>query len=146
MGSKVGTDLLAQGDKANDNDSEIMQMRVHRNLHNARRGGPQWVHTVKGRVSAYLDEVQLANVTTRIQPAGAAKCAATQVRSVCAFFDGEETHISPPLIQRGWEPVCYDPRADDAFHTPEGVKWNAAEYVVLASDGRAWAYNPRWQS
>lgn len=122
-------------------------MRVHRNLHNARRGGPQWVHTVKGRVSAYLDEVRLTSVTTRIQPAGAAKCAATQVRSVCAFFDGQETSFNTPAEggHGTWQRIGYDPRKDASFMA-DGTAWNAAAAVELRADGSAWVLGPRWEA
>ncbi len=121
-------------------------MRYHRNLHNAKRGGPQWVRTERGRVAEYLETVELEGVTTRLQPAGVRKCQERNVRSVCAFLDGEPTHQAPPLVSPGWEPICFDPRVDQNFRTPEGLEWNAADYVILASDGRSWAYRPRWEA
>ena len=121
-------------------------MRVHRNLHAARKGGPQWVETKGGRVAAYHAELQLAGVTTRLQPAGVRKCQERQVRSVCAYLDGGLCHDAPPLVSPGWEPVVFDPRRHDQFTTPNGEPWNAAAYVILAADGRAWAYRPTWRA
>ncbi len=128
-------------------------MRIHRNLHNARRGGPQWVHTVKGKVEAYLDSVLLVNVTTRIQPAGQAKCQTSGVRSVCAFFDGD-LPTGAYVGTGSWDKVVYDPRVDDAFLAghPSLVKlgstslrrWNAADAVRLDADGSCLVLGARW--
>ncbi len=134
-------------------------MRIHRNLHNARHGGPQWVHTVKGRVAQYLEEVYLTSVTTRIQPAGQAKCQASGVRSVCAFFDGEEVQpvtFTTGVVRRagGWRRISYDPRKDSSFFA-DGQKlypslnaepWNTADAVKLLRDGSSWVLNPQWVS
>lgn len=122
-------------------------MRVHRNLHNARVGGPQWVETVKGKVARYLDEVRLTNVSTRIQPAGQAKCQASGVRSVVAFFDGVEApgaHVLPGT----WERVEYDPRVNSNFqvirnHYP--MPWNVAIGAHLRADGSTWVLGARWE-
>jgi hypothetical protein len=128
-------------------------MRVHRNLHNARRGGPQWVHTHGGRVQAYLEAITLVNVSTRIQPAGQAKCQASGVRSVVAFFDGDEAtteFLSKP--QRGsWQLVSYDPRRDSAFRvcaelpSHHNGDWNVADVAELRTDGSTWVLNARWE-
>lgn len=123
-------------------------MRIHRNLHNARRGGPQWVHTARGKVQAYLDSVCLVNVTTRIQPAGQRKCQESGVRSVCAFFDGDR----PAEAYLGcgeWHRVSYDPRKDEAFLFAVGgftQSWNTAEAVRLDTDGSCYVLNPTWES
>lgn len=134
--------------------------RIHRNLHNAKAGGPQWVHTVSGKVEAYLEQVHLTDVTTRIQPAGARKCAASGVRSVVAFFDGafattSQVEALENVDDRieGWHRVAYDPRTDDAFLylvTDEPAvpaqRWNAADAVALTSSGRTYVLRPRWQA
>ena len=129
-------------------------LRVHRNLHNAKRGGPQWVSTVRGKVDAYLDDVLLTGVTTRIQPAGARKCAESGVRSVCAYFDGDKP--TGAYVGTGeWHRVAYDPRVDAAFqflaHVPgeadlQPRPWNAADAAALRADGSTWVLNPRWEN
>lgn len=124
--------------------------RIHRNLHNARRGGPQWVETKGGKVRAYLDSVLLTNVTTRIQPAGARKCRDTGVRSVCAFFDGVRGSDDRGYVGTGtWHRISYDPRRDEAFTYVDDAliaPWNAADAVQLRTDGSAYVLNPRWEA
>ena len=117
-------------------------MRVHRNLHNARHGGPQWVHTVKGLVNEYLEEVVLTGVTTRIQPAGQRKAKDTQVRNVCAYFDGDRGDASV-IAGKTWHRVSYDPRKDTAFQA-DGARWNTADATVLAADGVTYVCGARW--
>ena len=120
-------------------------MRVHRNLHNARRGGPQWVETKGGRVQRYLEEVVMLDVTTRIQPAGARKCRETQVRGVCAFFDGSPAgDWQPQVPHSGWQRVSYDPRSDIDFMAG-GLPWNAARAVCLDADGHCYVLEPEWR-
>ena len=137
-------------------------MRVHRNLHNAKAGGPQWVHTHKGKVAEYLDSVLLTEVTTRIQPAGQRKCQAAGVRSVCAFFDGTPGDDVQGLVAAiddvldvvdgsEWRRVSYDPRVDDGFlsyNPATGIKdhWNTAAAAHLRADGSTWVLNPRWEA
>lgn len=120
-------------------------MRIHRNLHNAKAGGPQWVETKGGKVQQYLDSVALLDVSTRIQPAGQRKCQETNVRSVCAFFDGELTDV-PGLRNDSWLRVEYDPRVDDTFKavSSTGVRypWNRAAAAHLCADGSTWVLNP----
>lgn len=128
-------------------------MRIHRNLHNARHGGPQWVHTVRGKVEAYLDSVLLVDVTTRIQPAGQAKCQTSGVRSVCAFFDGVQ-NTTAYVGTGSWDKVVYDPRVDDAFLSghPSLValgstslkRWNTADAVRLTPEGECFVLGARW--
>ena len=124
-------------------------MRIHRNLHNARRGGPQWVSTVRGKVDAYLDFVALENVTTRIQPAGQRKCQESGVRSVCAFFDGDA--VSEGRIDTGtWQLVSYDPRVDSCFQatdmeTGEKTPWNRADVARLDTNGSTWVLRPTFE-
>jgi len=117
-------------------------MRVHRNLHHARKGGPQWVSTVRGRVDEYLSEVVLLQVRTRIQPAGIAKCALQRKRDVCAFFDGGRTYDLPQKGQ--WKAVSFDPRVDKTF-LADGSAWNAADAAHLRPDGSTVVLNPRWE-
>jgi len=122
-------------------------MRVHRNLHNARKGGPQWVETQKGKVVRYLEEVKLTGVSTSIQPAVQAKCQESGVRSVIAFFDGVEApgaHVLPGT----WERVEYDPRVNSNFqvirnHYP--TPWNVAIGAHLRADGSTWVLGARWE-
>jgi len=116
-------------------------VRVHRNLHKARAGGPQWVSTVRGRVDEYLDEVVLMNVTTRIQPGGLAKCKKRQRRDVCAYLDGDRGH----RVDDGheWQRVAFDPRCDANF-LADGRPWNVADMAHLRCDGSALVLNPRW--
>ncbi len=128
-------------------------MRVHRNLHNAKRGGPQWVVTERGKVVEYLVSVALVDVTTRIQPGGAAKCRTSGVRSVVAFFDG--THADNQALiaavkDEGGQRITYDPRSDSEFYSYALLgslpkRWNTADAVILNADGTSYAYNPRWQ-
>ena len=134
-------------------------MRVHRNLHAARKGGPQWVETARGRVVRYWAELELRDVSTRIQPAGAERCKLTQVRSVCAFLDGE-LHTGPASVWAAWSRVKYDPRHHAAFlHDQRGAapsavpderhgwrRWNRADRVILNQDGSCYALNPRWET
>lgn len=119
-------------------------MRLHRNLHNARAGGPQWVSTVRGRVDQYLDEVLLVHVTTRIQPAGLAKCALQQRRDVCAYLDGGLCVDEVPC-NADWRRISFDPRRDRTF-LADGKPWNAADMVHLRVDGSAFVLNPRWEA
>ena len=127
-------------------------MRIHRNLHNARRGGPQWVSTAKGKVQAYLDEVYLVNVSTRIQPAGARKCADSGVRSVFAFFDGNQVDASDSSLSVAgglWYRVAYDPRKDSTFLACDhagAMPWNRADAVQLRADGVCLVLNPRLEN
>jgi hypothetical protein len=117
-------------------------MRVHRNLHNAKRGGPQWTVTARGRVVEYLADVHLAGVTTRIQPAGAARCHSTGVRSVCAFFDGERvTDLHD--VDGPWLRVTYDPRKHSDFMA-NGERFNVAAGAWLRRDGSTVVLAPRW--
>jgi hypothetical protein len=123
-------------------------MRVHRNLHNARRGGPQWVETQKGKVVRYLEEVKLREVSTRIQPAGQAKCQSSGVRSVIAFFDGVEG-ASIEFAIGTWERVEYDPRVDSNFLVRRGdntSRWNVAKGAHLRADGSTWVVGARWET
>jgi len=137
-------------------------MRVHRNLHAARQGTPQWVQTLRGRVVAYHPEIALSSVTTRIQPAGARACRQEQVRRVCAFLDGWPAGMAEyagwtadeltgdPL----WRRIVFDPRREDQFGllNPWGAvdrfgfysRWNAADMVLMLSDGSSWARRARW--
>ena len=118
-------------------------MRLHRNLHKARVGGPQWVSTVRGKVDEYLDEVVLVHVTTRIQPGGLARCALQRRRDVCAFFDGGRAEESCVMDER-WCRVSFDPRQDRTF-LANGKPWNAADMAYLREDGSAFVLNPRWE-
>jgi hypothetical protein len=123
-------------------------MRVHRNLHNAKRGGPQWVETKAGKVARYLDEVKLHDVSTRIQPAGQAKCQTSGVRSVVSFFDGVEG-ASIEFAIGTWERVEYDPRVDNTFLVRRGdntAPWNVAIGAHLRADGSTWVLGARWES
>lgn len=115
-------------------------MRIHRNLHNARAGGPQWVSTVRGRVDEYHEAVSLSDVRTRIQPGGRAKCERRQVRNVCAFFDGDSCR--PRRVGQGWQRVSFDPRLNTEF-LADGEPWNVADAAELRSDGSAWVLHPR---
>lgn len=143
---------------------EQQQIRVHRNLHNARKGGPQWVRTERGKVAEYLDSVCLMDVTTRVQPGGVRRCQERQVRAVCAFFDGAratDREITDRRMATGgtWERVAFDPREDDEFMVlPSGAevrampypgayrgRWNAADAVMLNPDGACYALNARWE-
>jgi hypothetical protein len=117
-------------------------VRVHRNLHKARAGGPQWVVTKSGRVLEYLDRVVLENVTTRIQPGGLRRCRKKQVRNVCGFLDGECLSRRP--AGEGWLPIRFDPRKDLAFLAGD-TPWNRAAAVDLKSDGTAWVLAPTWE-
>ena len=122
-------------------------MRIHRNLHNAKKGGPQWVETKGGKVAQYLETVALVDVSTRIQPAGARKCQQTNVRSVCAFFDGEQTDV-PGMRNENWYRVVYDPRVDDQFRYKKGLvtyPWNRAAAAHLCADGSTWILNPTYE-
>jgi hypothetical protein len=124
-------------------------MRIHRNLHNAKSSGPQWVHTVSGKVESYLERITLVGVSTRIQPAGQRKCAEAGVRSVCAFLDGDLA--AADRIDTGtWHRVSYDPRVNTEFRScsdGSGITypWNRAEAVRLDSDGSSWVLNPTWE-
>jgi|SRR6056297_988103 len=119
------------------------KIRVHRNLHRARIGGPQWVQTERGRVKGYLEEITLEEVSTRIQAGGRRRCEEKQVRSVCGFLDGV-----PGGKEGGqpsaWRRISFDPRVDETFMA-EGKRWNRAEAVRLCGDGSAWALRPRWE-
>lgn len=121
-------------------------MRIHRNLHNAKAGGPQWVSTLRGKVDAYLDSVYLANVTTRIQPAGQRKCQESGVRSVCAYFDGDQAQAWEVQAgcPHGWHRVSYDPRVDSSF-LADGRPWNTADAVRLQADGVTYVLNPSFE-
>lgn len=124
-------------------------MRVHRNLHNARKGGPQWVETISGKVTRYLEEVKLTGVSTRIQPAGQAKCQSSGVRSVIAFFDGAEAP-GADVLPGTWERVEYDPRVDSTFlvrHNDDTTApWNVAIGAHLRADGSTWVLGARWEN
>lgn len=119
-------------------------MRVHRNLHAARQGKPQWVETPKGRGArvVYHENMILRGVTTRIQPAAAAACEREQVRRVCAFFVGTpDLPEHDDLPAEGWKRIAYDPRTGGGF-TCDGVEWEHADAVALNRDGSAYALNP----
>ena len=117
-------------------------MRVHRNLHAARAGKPQWVETQRGRVVRYLRSLTLTDVSTRIQPAAAAKCKAEGVRRVCAFFDGTEAILANRSTKASdWQRIDYDPRNGQGF-TAANVEWTHAEAVHLRDDGAAFVLNP----
>jgi hypothetical protein len=121
-------------------------LRVHRNLHAARAGGPQWVSTVRGKVAAYLPSVALENVTTRVQPGGVAACQRSGVRSVVAFFDGHETdpvHVWN-LDSPAWQRVQFDPRHDSAFRAGDRI-FNRASVACLCADGSTYVLNPTWE-
>ena len=126
---------------------EPIPMRVHRNLHNARKGGPQWVVTRRGKVFEYLESCTLSGVTTRIQPAGQAKCAEKQVRSVCAYFDGFSSPADPTSgtgkmpVGNAWKVLAYDPRCDTEFMA-DGQPWNTADAAYMAPDGTTYILNP----
>lgn len=118
-------------------------MRIHRNLHNAKRGGPQWTETVSGKVARYLETVTLVDVSTRIRPAAARKCLETNVRRVCAFLDGTEaTAPTTTTTRRAWCRLGYDPRKDASF-LADGRPWTHADAVELRADGSGWVLNPR---
>lgn len=129
--------------------AQIHTTRIHRNLHNARRGGPQWVETRGGKVQACLDSVLLTNVTTRIQPAEARKCRESGQRAVCAFFDGVRGGDDRGYVGTGtWLRIAYDPRHNSTFEWVDGDvrrAWNRAQAVRLEADGSAWALEPRWE-
>lgn len=122
-------------------------MRVHRNLHNARVGGPQWVETKSGKVQRYLEEVKLTGVSTRIQPAGQTKCQTSGVRSVVSFFDGVEAP-GAAVLPGTWERVEYDPRVDNTFlvrRADNTAPWNVAIGAHLRADGSTWVLGARWE-
>lgn len=114
-------------------------MRIHRNLHAARQGKPQWVETRAGRVAAYLDSVTLLNVSTRIQLGGLKRCQENQVRQVCAYMDGE---LSAETPAGDWQRIAFDPRKDTHF-LANGLPWNLASAVRLEADGKSYVLNPR---
>lgn len=118
------------------------KVRVHRNLHKARSGGPQWVLTKSGRVVEYLARATLVNVSTRIQPSVLRRCREKKVRNVCGFLDGQR--VEHREATEGWLPIRFDPRCDDVFLAGD-KEWNRAEAVILTANGRAWVLNPRWQ-
>lgn len=115
--------------------------RIHRNLHAARAGAPQWVRTIVGRVDAYLARLILVNVTTRIRRGSAARCLESGVRAVVAFFDGKETDAEP---EGEWQRVSFDPRRDTEF-VAAGRQFNKADAARLEPCGAAFVLNPRWE-
>lgn len=134
-------------------------IRVHRNLHNAKRGGPQWVRTHRGKVAEYLDSVALSDVSTRVQAGGVKRAQAAQVRNVCAYLDGTPDPVHPHALPPGetpfdgglWFKVTFDPRTDDSFgYRPvsDGAivySWNRARRVILLPTGEAWVSDPTWE-
>ncbi len=122
-------------------------VRIHRNLHAARKGTPQWVRTERGKVVEYLPTVALRDVTTRVRPGGVRRCQEQGVRQVCAFFDG--FRIDPADLPTS-EPeaiVRFDPRQDEQFHavgildSPGGrYPFRTAAFVALCESGRAYAW------
>ena len=121
-------------------------MRLHRNLHNARRGGPQWVVTVRGRVHAYRDSIMLQNVTTRVQPGGVKRCAAKGVREVVAFLDGDEIAPSEAVgFKWRWRRISFDPRTDTQFSAEGFGPFDRALYIHLRADGSSWVLSPAYE-
>lgn len=113
-------------------------IRIHRNLHRARAGGPQWVRTQRGKVAEYLESVTLTNVTTRTRPGCMDDCKESQKRAVCAFFDGVPAVHAP---EGDWQRVSFDPRVDNHFHV-DGKPWNRARATQLRADGSCWVLDP----
>lgn len=93
-------------------------------------------------MAEYLDDVHLAGVTTRIQPAGAARCQARGVRAVCAFFDGVQVDNLHD-VDGAWHRVTYDPRKHSAFQA-NGSRFNSAAGAWLRADGSTFVLGPRW--
>jgi hypothetical protein len=124
-------------------------VRIHRNLHNARKGGPQWTRTERGKVVEYLDAVALRDVTTRVRQGGIRRCQEKGQREVCAFFDG---FLVDPADLPTTEPealVRFDPRYDSqffaaGFDVPGGrFAFRSAEYVLLAESGAAYVWGAK---
>lgn len=132
------------------------RIRVHRNLHAARAGAPQWVITDgRGRVVERVPYLALADVETMVQPAGVRRCHETGVRAVCARFKGRPAALwELPDAGLEWWRTQFDPRRDEAFmaviESPFGpealsLKWNHARYALLAPSGSCTVFDPEWR-
>ena len=124
-------------------------VRIHRNLHNAKRGGPQWSRTERGKVVEYLKSVALREVSTRVRQGGVRRCQSRGVREVCAFFDGER--IDPNQLPKS-EPeavVRFDPRVDSQFYAAgfdmpgSRFPFARADFIALTDDGRAYVWGAK---
>lgn len=113
-------------------------MRVHRNLHAARRGDSQWVETRGGIVHRYHATLALGGVSCIVQPGGAARCAREGVRDVVAYFSGVQAAHVP---SGDWLRVSFDPRTDTRFRTALGP-FDYADYAQLLADGAAYVLTP----
>lgn len=125
-----------------------MRFRVHRNLHRARAGGPQWVVTQRGKVQEYRSTVALLAVNTRIRAATRKRCEVQQRRTVCAYIEGEITN--QVMSSTGaWCRISFDPRREANFMAcdSDGARrpWNTADAARFDEDGTGWALNARWE-
>ncbi|MEI2421998.1 hypothetical protein V6O07_17100, partial [Arthrospira platensis SPKY2] len=123
--------------------------RVHRNLHQARAGGPQWVLTKRGKVQAYRETVGLLGVNTKISAAVRKRCELKQRRTVCAYIEGLVTDRTA-LPVGAWLRISFDPRREAYFMASgddgERKPWNAADAARFDDDGSGWVLNPRWEN
>lgn len=130
-------------------NTQARRFRVHRNLHRARAGGPQWVLTQRGKVQEYRRTVALLAVNTRIRSATRKRCEVEQRRTVCAYIEGDVTDqgISPT---GDWCRISFDPRREANFmaHDSNGARrpWNTADAARFDEDGTGWVLSPRWET
>jgi len=121
-------------------------VRIHRNLHNAKRGGPQWTRTERGKVVEYLDAVALRDVSTRVRPGGVRRCQDRGVREVCAFFDGQRIDPTDLPTSEPEAAVRFDPRVDSQFYAAgfdvpgSRFPFSRADFIALTHSGRAYVW------
>ena len=146
--ASTGIPVATQLDGPLVTDSKATRFRVHRNLHHARVGGPQWVLTRRGRVQAYRVEVGLLGVRTKIGEAVRKRCELNQRRTVCAYVEGVVIDVAV-LPAGAWLRMSFDPRREANFmvFSTDGARWawNAADAARFDEEGIGWALNPRWE-
>jgi hypothetical protein len=109
---------------------------VHKNLN---RGCWTVKDTSKSKVR-HVDSVALSGVSFVVQPAGRLRVLRERVRLVHAYAKGEPAEV---LDTSGWAEVTYNPYRAGTFTTRDGTPVLAADYVVFASDGKAYGRGVR---
>jgi hypothetical protein len=88
------------------------RMRVHVNLH---RGNFSVMDPRTGRVVAGVDDITLADVAFRVQPAGLRRIRRERQRAVCAYAIGTVVAVGTQPDVTGCDRVSFNPYKGDTF-------------------------------
>jgi hypothetical protein len=105
--------------------------KVHWNLHRQ-----DFRVTAGGRVVASVDDITLADVEFRVQPAGLARIRSTGRRLVCAYATGIVVAVSTGPDVRGLCRIGFNPHREGVFVCGGEPVWTAE--LVIFKDAAGW--------